>query len=33
MKQYDTPLTQAFAELALSWIRDNHPTELADAAR
>lgn len=33
MKQPDSPLAQAFAELGLTWIRDNHHTELAEAAR
>ncbi len=33
MKQPDSPLTQAFTELGLTWIRDNHELELADAAR
>ncbi len=29
----DTPLAQTLTELGLTWIRDNHETELADAAR
>jgi DNA replication protein DnaC len=33
MKQPDSPLSQALTELGLTWIRDNHQTELADAAR
>lgn len=33
MTQPDTPLSQALDELKLAWMRDNHQTELADAAR
>lgn len=33
MKQSDCPLTEALTELGLTWIRDNHETELSDAAR
>jgi len=33
MKQPDSPLARAFAELGMTWIRDNHATELTEAAR
>jgi DNA replication protein DnaC len=33
MKSSDTVLTQALTELGLTWIRDNHEIELAEAAR
>lgn len=33
MKSSDTVLTQAMSELALTWMRDNHEIELAEAAR
>lgn len=33
MNRTESPLAQAFDELNLTWIRDNHPDELAEAAR
>jgi len=33
MKPLDTELKQALAELQMTWMLDNHETELADAAR